>query len=319
VSATFRISGPAGIREVQLPASGAWKIGRDHACTIVLEDDAVSRQHALVQSTEKGEYYLIDLGSLNGTYLNGARVSTPTELRDGGQVRVGLYGLEFHCDSPAPPLDETVTNTTGFATRPLYAQRLVSVLVVDVRGYTRLAQVTDHAILCQLIGTWFREAGRIMERHGAWAQKYIGDAVMAVWLHEPAGNRRGQIMRILRATAELARATARLQPRFSLPQPVRVGAGINTGMASVGNTGTGGHTDYTAIGEAVNAAFRIESCTRQLGCDLAIGSATLEALCSCGAWFEQHSVELKGYDGPATVWTASFQGLDELLAAFPTD
>lgn len=314
--ASFRISGPAVIKEVDLPSAGAWKIGRDRACTILLDDDAVSRQHALVQPAEEGAFYLIDLGSLNGTFLNGARVSTPTQLHDGDQVRIGLYQLEFHCDSQTPAaLDETSVDSTAFATRALYAQRLVSVLVVDVRGYTRLAQVTDQAVLCQLIGTWFREAGRIMERYGAWAQKYIGDAVMAVWLHEQAGSKRDQIMQILRATAEFARATAKLEQRFALPRPLRIGAGINTGTASVGNTGTGGNTDYTAVGEAVNAAFRIESCTRQIGCDLAIGCATLEALCSRAAWFEEHAVELKGYDGPTTVWTASFQGLEELLAS----
>jgi len=82
-----------------------------------------------------------------------------------------------------PKVDEAKGGDV-LVTKAMYAPRLVSVLVVDVSGYTKLAQTIDHALLCQLIGSWFREAEHIMEGHGAWELKYIGDAVMAVWLHD---------------------------------------------------------------------------------------------------------------------------------------
>jgi adenylate cyclase len=319
-AALFRVSGPGGVTEVRLLGGTTWKIGRDQTCAVVLRDDVVSRRHAMVQFTENAEYYLIDLGSRNGTFLNDARVSVPSVLSNGDQIRIGVSQLEFRCGSSVHQVEETASGDDAFVTRPLYAPRLVSVLVADVRGYTKLARMIDHALLCQLIGSWFREAGPIMEAHGSWALKYIGDAVMAVWLHDRAADERGQIVRILRAASELARITAKLPERFDLPIPFLIGAGMNTGMAMVGNTGTGSNTDFTALGEVVNAAFRFESCTRQIGADMAIGRATWEAIGEPSQCFEERQVELKGYDGATSVWAASFAQVEALLvsAALPS-
>jgi len=314
-AASFKISGSAGVTEVPLSNSSTWKIGRDQSCAVVLHDDVVSRRHAMVQLTGNDEYYLIDLGSRNGTFLNDARVSTPCVLADGDQIRIGVYQLEFRCDSSIRRVDEAAAGFDVSVTRATYAPQLVSVLVVDVRGYTMLAQMIDHALLCQLIGSWFREAGQIMEGYGAWALKYIGDAVMAVWLHDRPADKQRQIMRILRASCEFARITARLQQQFDLPHPFLIGAGINTGIAMVGNTGTGSNTDFTALGEVVNAAFRIESCTRQIGCDMLIGCATRDALGAPAECFQEHQVELKGYVRATTVWAASFGEVESLLAS----
>ena len=53
-----------------------WKIGRGHGNNIVLDDHAASRRHAIIQRTEMGEYYLMDVGSQNGTFLGCRRVAT---------------------------------------------------------------------------------------------------------------------------------------------------------------------------------------------------------------------------------------------------
>jgi adenylate cyclase len=241
-AASFSISGPTGVAEVPLSNGSTWKIGRDQSCAVVLQDDVVSRRHAMIQLTENDEYLLIDLGSRNGTFLNDARVSTPCVLADGDQIRIGVCQLQFRCDSSVRRTDETASAAVDASvTKAMYAPRLVSVLVVDVRGYTKLAQIIDHALLCQLIGSWFREAGQIMEKYGAWALKYIGDAVMAVWLHDRPADKQRQIMRILRASCEFARVTAGCgsssifptrsssapasilgSPRWAIPEPVRI-------------------------------------------------------------------------------------------------
>src|SRR5262249_26849696 len=158
---------PAGVTEVPLDNGSNWKIGRDLSCAVVLKDEVVSRRHAMVQFTENDGYYLIDLGSRNGTFLNDARVATPSVLADGDRIRIGTCNLEFHCGSAVRRAGESECNAEIPVTKALYAQTPVSVLVFDVRGYTRLAQSIDHAKLCQLIGSWFREAGRIMEANGA--------------------------------------------------------------------------------------------------------------------------------------------------------
>jgi adenylate cyclase len=223
-----------------------------------------------------------------------------------------MHELQFCCDSSIPRNDEEQKGEDAFVTRAVYSQRLLSVLVVDIRGYTKLAQVVDHAVLCQLIGSWCREAGQIMEKYGTWGLKYIGDAVMAVWLHDEQGTQK-QVLRILRASCEFARSTAKLQQRFALPVPFGVGVGINTGIAVVGNTGSASQADFTALGDVVNTAFRIESCTRQIGWEMAIGTATLQALGGPVSFFQEHSVGLKGHDKDTTVWATSFQRIEEML------
>ena len=280
----------------------------------MLDHESVSRQHALVQRTESGEYYLIDLGSRNGTFRNEIRVSTPATLCDGDAITVGSQELKFLCAATGPERFESEM-TGGGATAGLYLRRLVTVLVVDIRGYTMLSQEIPQEILCRLIGTWINSAGRIMEGYGAWSLKYIGDAVMAVWVHDDPKASPVLITRILRALTDFLDTIDGLQAQFQLERPLRVGAGISTGTAAVGNTGTRDYPDYTAIGSAVNAAFRIESCTRQIDFDLAVEGSTLERLKSDDAqkFFQQRVVQLKGFEEPVTVWATSFAGLRDVL------
>jgi adenylate cyclase len=191
---------------------------------------------------------------------------------------------------------------------------LVTVLVVDIRDFTHLTQNVDQEVLCNFISSWFSDASKIFRAHGSWALKYIGDAVMGAWLHEP-GRESDQILSALKAISEFAEIGA--GPNYSLPFPLSFGAGLNTGIASVGNAGSGTQTDYSAFGDAVNAAFRIEASTRKLGLDVAIGSKAVELLgknLDVGRHFHDHVVELKGYDHPTRVWAGSFEDLKNLLA-----
>src|SRR5262249_17537372 len=155
---------------------------------------------------------------------------------------------------------------------------LVTVLVVDIRDFTRLAQQVEQTTLSDAIGAWFRTAGEIMQRNGSWVLKYIGDAIMSTWLHSDNGAGPYDLVPVFRALLEFAEATARMEPSFELPVPIRIGAGINTGLATVGNTGTKAITDYTPIGEAVNAAFRIESATKEVGKEVLVGASTFAAI-----------------------------------------
>ena len=100
---------------------------------------------------------------------------------------------------------------------------------------------------------------------------------MAVWQHQ-AGREAAEIMAALAAIIELAESSGGLQSKYALPVPLSFGAGVNTGIASVGNAGSGDDAEYTAFGDAVNAAFRIESWMVRINCDCAIGERTIELL-----------------------------------------
>jgi len=138
---------------------------------------------------------------------------------------------------------------------------------------------------------------------------------MAVWFHKPSGVSSEEMMQICQALSQLHKATDELSNRYPLPFPLRVGAGINTGYAMVGNSGSSDRSDYTALGDTVNAAFRLESCTKQLGKDIAVGETTYKYLTELGAQaaFEQHTVALKGYDTPSVIYGGTYPDLNAFL------
>ncbi|MBW4539281.1 MAG: adenylate/guanylate cyclase domain-containing protein [Myxacorys chilensis ATA2-1-KO14] len=306
----------AEVRRLPLVNGNCWTFGRSEDNNFVISDRWISRNHAMLQSMETGEFYLIDLGSRNGSFVNGRRVSIPVTLRNSDRITFGQTELEFHC--PVSPSHSSLeTDSKDFtATATLHVRSLISVLVVDIRDFTGLTRQLDEKILSEVIGTWFRRAGDIIREYGSWVDKYIGDAVMAVWTHGTEGVSRDETLQIFQAVNALHKMTNSLYGQYPLPFPLRIGAGINTGFAMVGNTGSGDRPDYTALGDTVNAAFRLESATKQIGMDIAIGETTYQhasrLVGGCDI-FDPYTVELKGYDTPTPTYACSFMDLDGFL------
>lgn len=272
----------------------------------------------MLQCTEAGEFYLIDLGSRNGTFVNNRRVNIPVTLRDGDRVTFGQTELEFHC----PPRDRfngihgTELSASDTLTSTLHVRRLMSVMVIDIRNFTGLTRQLDEKLLSAMIGNWFRQAGTIVREAGSWVDKYIGDAIMALWFHGETDVTKQEVLQIFRAISDLHKMTADLSNQYPLPFPLRIGAGINTGYAMVGNTGSGDRPDYTAIGDTVNAAFRLESCTKEIGVDIALGQSTYNYLAGierAQKWFKPLKVNLKGYEDPVEAYVSTFEELDLFL------
>jgi adenylate cyclase len=304
-------------RRLPLVGNNCWTIGRSEDNTFVISDRWISRNHAMLQWMETGEFYLIDLGSRNGTFVNGRRVSIPVTLQNGDQLTFGQTELDFFCPMIRPSSTSGAIDSKEFtATATLHVRRLISILVVDIRDFTVLTRQLDEKILSEVIGTWFRQAGEIIRDYGSWVDKYIGDAVMAVWTHGANGVDRDESLRICQAINALHKMTSELYKHYPLPFPIRIGAGVNTGYAMVGNTGSGDRPDYTALGDTVNAAFRLESATKQIGLDIALGETTYQHLANHVGelvFFERYNVDLKGYDVPTPTHACSFADLDRFL------
>src|ERR1035441_7249794 len=111
-----------------------------------------------------------------------------------------------------------------------------------------------------------------------------------------------------RAVSEISAATAEISQTLALPAPLRIGAGVNTGPAILGPT------DYTALGDTVNAAFRLETATKGIGLGVALGERTYSELAVAARnAFVRRDVTLKGYDGSSIAWAISFEDLQEML------
>ncbi len=290
-------------------------IGRGENSTIVLDDERASRNHVILQRSDSGAFYLTDLGSTNGTLVNGVRVSAPVVLRHGDRIQIGDHELTFHQESVSLPEPEGVPQK---ATTVAIALKTITVVVVDIRDFTVLAQRVGSDKLGEVAGTLFRQGGEVLRERGAWAQKYIGDAVMAIWVHTSKRPKVEEFIGVFDALSRLHAIAAQLHLQFGLDAPIRIGAGVNTGEASTGNFGSIAASDYTALGDVVNKAFRLESATKQAGCDLLLGSDTYEFLSrvpDAVPLFHSCVVNLKGYAEPATAHAAQLTSIPALLGA----
>jgi pSer/pThr/pTyr-binding forkhead associated (FHA) protein len=95
-------------QSTSLAGSSSWTIGRGKESRIVLPDRWISRKHAILQVVDDVEVYLIDLGSRNGSFINGQRITVPTLLQHGDRIDMGKSGLEFQC-YPVLPSPRLVT------------------------------------------------------------------------------------------------------------------------------------------------------------------------------------------------------------------
>jgi len=314
----LKVKGESGSYNLSLVGHSCWTIGRGSNNVIVLPDQWMSRNHAMLQSMSTGELVLIDLGSHNGSFVNGRRVSVPVALQHGDQLTFGQTHVDFYNPNAANLPTAAHSSSEAPVTALLHVRRLLSVLVVDIRNFTGLTQQLDERLLSEVVGTWFRRAGDIIRSNGSWVDKYIGDAVMAVWIHGTKEVSHEESQQPFQALQQLNEMTQNLHLVYPLPFALRIGAGVNTGYGMVGNTGSGDRPDYTALGDTVNAAFRLETSTKQIGLDLAVGAKTYQYL---QQWhgenlpLRQFMVQLKGYQHPQSAFACSFPELKTFLEA----
>lgn len=272
-------------------------IGRHPQCEVVISDDPmVSRKHALVQRESSGEYYLSDLGSRNGTTRNGVPVTSPVLLQDGDSFTIGSHRFAFHHASKSTEEIEAFDPTDV-----LVVERMITILVLDIRNYTVLARELGEARITEIMNKLFHKAGELLKGKGSWAQKYIGDAVMAFWVHGEDEGTPPEIVAIFESLVGLSDLIDDLNTEFEPPRPLAWGAGINSGVAVTGNMGSAGLSDHTAMGDAVNKAFRLESATKEVGRDVVVGQSTYQLMAlpaEAASAFSDHQIELKGYDEP---------------------
>lgn len=303
----------SGSRKFRLDGGAVCQIGRDEQSTLVLADNQVSRRHAMVQRAPDGRFYLTDLGSRNGTWVNQRRVTAPVALSPGDRITIGSQELHFQGPAGTAPAQAARQGETVVE----FVQRLITVLVVDIRDFTGLSSRLPEARLSEVISTFMRESGVVLAGQNAWGQKYIGDAVMAIWLHPTDTLKLRELLPVFRSLEGIVAIASRLHVTAGLDAPIRVGAGINTGTACIGNMGSDASSDYTALSDAVNLAFRLEAATKEIEGDVALGSKIYDFLAEqvdVGGLFQHYELSLKGYREPKPVHGTRQACLPELLA-----
>ncbi|MBI4289707.1 MAG: adenylate/guanylate cyclase domain-containing protein [Chloroflexi bacterium] len=163
----------------------------------------------------------------------------------------------------------------------------ITVLFADVRGFAALSERTPPERLRQLLNVLFAAASEILIQNDALIDKFLGDAIMALF-NAPIPQPRHR-------EAALRAAFALQERAPSLNLPFSIGIGLNTGIALTGNVGSGEVTDYTAVGDMVNVASRLSGLAG--GCEILAGLATWEGLqfpLPPGYECERVSLQVKG-------------------------
>ena len=143
-------------------------------------------------------------------------------------------------------------------------------LFTDVRGFTNLSEKLPPEQVTDIMNKVLTEQVTCIQAHGGMVDKFIGDACMAIF-NAPLDIDEHE-KRAVACAQDMRTAIQLLQK--TLPEPVAIGIGVNTGEAVVGNMGSNTRFDYSAIGDAVNTAARLESATKDVGEDILIGENT---------------------------------------------
>ncbi|HKX26605.1 MAG TPA: adenylate/guanylate cyclase domain-containing protein, partial [Blastocatellia bacterium] len=138
-------------------------------------------------------------------------------------------------------------------------RQMVTALFVDIRNFTTLSESSTPELIVNLLNRYFSMISEIVFRHGGTLDKYIGDGLMALFGAPYVGEL--DAVQAVRAAVEMQRAIDAFNDRLNAEKlpPIAIGIGINTGPAIVGYIGSETRLDYTAVGDAVNTASRLES------------------------------------------------------------
>lgn len=236
---------PGGDR---VPVLGRCFIGRSAPCQVIISDARVSRQHALVQAQDETEFWLIDLGSANGTYLNGRRVSQPCRLVEGD--RIGVAGSTFTFHGPKAPSGPSADASTSDATIHEIRSLTCWLLVADIEGSTQLLRRLPAEQAPRVTERWFVACRKILEKHHGAINKFLGDGFLAYW---PSG---------AESPASVARALLDLK-RLQDEGPTHFRLALHYGNVSAGGAASMG--EESLAGDEVNFVFRAEKLAATIG------------------------------------------------------
>ena len=141
-------------------------------------------------------------------------------------------------------------------------RQVVTALFADVRNFTALSERSKPEIVVALLNRYFTRLSEIIFRHGGTLDKYIGDGVLALFGAPYVGEM--DAVKAVRAAVDMQRSMAEFNRELvaeKLPE-IEIGIGVNTGSAIVGYIGSENRLDYTAIGDTINTASRLESAAR---------------------------------------------------------
>ena len=187
--------------------------------------------------------------------------------------------------------------------------RDLTLLFCDIRGFTTISERLDAQELTELINRFLTPMTHIIMESKGTIDKYMGDCIMAFWnapISVPEHRRRAvesaleMRHRLVALNAELALETTN---KNQDPIQLGIGIGLHSGICCVGNVGSDQRFDYSALGDTVNLAARLEGQCKTYGVEVLLSEASLEGLDDYLAFLELDLIQVKGKTEPIRVFT----------------
>ncbi len=227
----------------QLPLVGkTFSLGRSKDNNVVFTSTKVSRRHALVHAEGGAEFSLVDLGSSNGTHLNGRRVIHPVALQSGDVIQIGEQSLTFRVDATPTHGDQPYMTEAQMTVRDV-KELTCWFLLLDIENFVQLSSEIPAPELARIVGTWLAECQRVIEQHGGTLSKFLGDGVLVYWNAKLC-----EITNVVGALNALTSMQTRRQPPFRWA--------LHLGSAIFGSAVATG--ELSALGQDLNFLFRME-------------------------------------------------------------
>jgi adenylate cyclase len=234
------------------------------------------------------------------------RIHAPTRVR----LACQLCPRHDLAVTPLLPADADARDALPYDPMKFGAEQDIVILFADLRGFTQMSESKLPFDVVHILNQYFSEMGAAIESEGGYLDKFIGDGIMALFglRHGDTDNGRHGVEAGARQAVAAARAMGErmqaLNARLAqdLATPLRLGLGIHAGPVIVGEMGYGRATSLTAIGDSVNVASRLESATKEVGCELLISTEVAQRGRLDLSAFETQQISIRGREGGLGVY-----------------
>jgi class 3 adenylate cyclase len=273
----------------RIPVGENFVLGRSADCQVTINDTRVSRRHFMIHRQGAREFWLVDLGSANGTRLNGRRVSQPCRLCSQDRLEVADFHYVFCEANPATKVHHPSLLSTDATVQEIRNFKCW-LLVADIVGSTQIQGRLHTEQAATLTGRWLARCKMIIDTYHGVVNKFLGDGFLAYWADKP--NVAPEVAGALQAFQSLQ---AEANPAFRVV--LHYGPAISGGAPSLG--------EESLAGKEVTFAFRMEDLASSLGMGLLISEPAAMKLQTLLEPSPAGLHEVNGYTGTYSFFTLS--------------
>lgn len=264
---------PSGER-ITLP--GICTVGRGPENRVVIASERVSRRHATIRQTATGSYMLMDMGSSNGTFLNGQRLAQSTELRDGSVIEIGSQKMTFRV--PVAAINESGEETT----------RECECWLLIIAGAQRGLHTPSQELIDKTQEHWTARCQRVVLKYRGRIMRGRGDTLLAFWPDNGQESVASTVATCLRSLLTLQKQTEEF--RFAM----------HHGHVNLRQSATG---EEAPIGPDVITLMQLDRLASMFNCSLLITESASLRLGDALPNRKLTNQEVRGYRGAMRFYT----------------